>query len=154
MKKLLDFGRKAMFYVRVLSGYEERRIRSLRLQLEQRVQSAQQRKLAVNKIPEQIILAEVRRMVEEMKNLNKSLEETETSINEYFMPLDKEAEALIDMQCENEKAKAEMMATMYKQALYERAEAEAAVEVNKAKMIQHKLEQEPNAEEPQKAQMR
>lgn len=38
MKKLLDFGRKALFYVRVLSGYEERRIRSYRLQLEQRVQ--------------------------------------------------------------------------------------------------------------------
>lgn len=37
MDKLLEFGRKAMFYVRVLSGYEERRIRSYRLQLQQRL---------------------------------------------------------------------------------------------------------------------
>ena len=37
MKKVLEFGRKAMFYVRVLSGYEERRIRSYRLQLEKRL---------------------------------------------------------------------------------------------------------------------
>ena len=37
MNKLLDFGRKALFYVRVLSGYEERRIRSFRLELEQRM---------------------------------------------------------------------------------------------------------------------
>ncbi|CAH2075683.1 unnamed protein product, partial [Thlaspi arvense] len=38
MDKLLEFGRRAMFYVRVLSGYEERRIRSYRLQLQRRLQ--------------------------------------------------------------------------------------------------------------------
>lgn len=38
MDKLLEFGRRAMFYARVLSGYEERRIRSYRLQLEKRLQ--------------------------------------------------------------------------------------------------------------------
>ena len=38
MKKLLEFGRKAMFYVRVLSGYEERRIRSYRLKLQKHLQ--------------------------------------------------------------------------------------------------------------------
>lgn len=38
MDKLLEFGRKAMFYVRVLSGYEERRIRSYRLQLQRRLE--------------------------------------------------------------------------------------------------------------------
>lgn len=37
MNKLIDFGKKAMFYVRVLSGYEERRIRSYRLDLEKRI---------------------------------------------------------------------------------------------------------------------
>jgi len=37
MNKLLEYGRTAMFYIRVLSGYEERRIRNYRLQLEQRV---------------------------------------------------------------------------------------------------------------------
>lgn len=41
MKRLLEFGRKALFYVRVLSGYEERRIRSFRLQLEKRIQQVQ-----------------------------------------------------------------------------------------------------------------
>jgi hypothetical protein len=38
MDKLLEFGRKALFYVRVLSGYEERRIRNFRLQLEKQIQ--------------------------------------------------------------------------------------------------------------------
>lgn len=38
MDKVLEFGRKALFYVRVLSGYEERKIRKFRLQLEQRAQ--------------------------------------------------------------------------------------------------------------------
>lgn len=38
MNKLLEFGRKAMFFVRVLSGYEERRIRSYRLQLQRRLE--------------------------------------------------------------------------------------------------------------------
>lgn len=37
MDKLLEFGRRALFYVRVLSGYEERRIRSFRLELEKRL---------------------------------------------------------------------------------------------------------------------
>ncbi|KAL2319248.1 hypothetical protein Fmac_028217 [Flemingia macrophylla] len=36
----------------------------------------QARKAAINKVPEQVILSEVRRMVEEMQALNKKLEET------------------------------------------------------------------------------
>jgi len=39
-------------------------------------EKAQARKAAINKVPEQIILTEVRRMVEEMQALNKKLEET------------------------------------------------------------------------------
>ncbi|MCI28230.1 hypothetical protein A2U01_0049430, partial [Trifolium medium] len=39
-------------------------------------EKAQARKAAINKVPEQIILSEVRRMVEEMQALNKKLEET------------------------------------------------------------------------------
>ncbi|KAG5601359.1 hypothetical protein H5410_032729, partial [Solanum commersonii] len=76
MKKLIEFGKKAMFYIRVLSGYEERRIRSYRLQMQQRLQQAEERKVAIRKLPEQMILSEVRRMVEEMQALNKKLEET------------------------------------------------------------------------------
>lgn len=132
MKKLLEFGRKAMFYVRVLSGYEERRIRSYRLQLDQRLRSAQAKKEAARKIPEQIMLSEVRRMVEEMQNVNKRLEEMEADINEYFKPIDKEVEVLMDMQMEKEKAKMEMMGAMYKQVLLEKAETQAAGDVNNA----------------------
>ncbi|KAG4380001.1 hypothetical protein AAZX31_16G085300 [Glycine max] len=125
MKKLLDFGRKALFYVRVLSGYEERRIRSYRLQLEQRVQQVQARKAAINKVPEQIILSEVRRMVDEMKALNKKLEETETAIEDYFKPLDKEAEIIMKMQIQGEERTSEiMMQALEKQATLQQAEAE------------------------------
>ncbi|KAK4557723.1 hypothetical protein RGQ29_007475 [Quercus rubra] len=131
MNKLLDFGRKALFYVRVLSGYEERRIRSFRLELEQRMKQAQERKAALRKVPEQAILAEVRRMVEEMQNLNKKLEETEAAIEEYFKPIDKEAEVIMKMQLDGEeKTLKEMMKTMQQQALLEKAEAEKIANAN------------------------
>jgi len=61
----------------------------------------------------------------------------EADINEYFKPIDKEVEAIINMQMEKEKAKTEMMGAMYKQAMLEKAAAEATAEVdsaNKAKM--------------------
>ncbi|KAG5592771.1 hypothetical protein H5410_043285 [Solanum commersonii] len=125
MKKLIEFGRKAMFYIRVLSGYEERKIRSYRLQLQQRLQQAEERKAAVRKIPEQMILSEVRRMVEEMQALNKKLEDTETAISDYFKPLDQQAEEVVKMQLKgDEKRKDEMMEAMQKQALVEMAQAE------------------------------
>ncbi|KAK4414067.1 hypothetical protein Salat_2819500 [Sesamum alatum] len=134
MDKLWDFGRKAMFYVRVLSGYEERRIRSYRLQLQQRLQQAQQRKAALKQVPEQIILSEVRRMVEDMKSMNKKLEETEAAIEEYFKPIDKEAEIIMKMQLEGEeKTMREMMTAMQRQALLEKAEAEKIVNLQNAK---------------------
>lgn len=125
MKKLIEFGRKAMFYFRVLSGYEERRIRSHRLQLQQRLQQAEERKAAVRKIPEQMILSEVRRMVEEMQALNKKLEDTEAAINDYFKPLDQQAEEVVKMQLKgDEKRKDELMEAMQRQALLEMAQAE------------------------------
>ncbi|XP_024026883.1 uncharacterized protein LOC112093168 [Morus notabilis] len=124
MDKLREFGRRALFYVRVLSGYEERRIRSLRLEMERRIKQAEERKAAIRRIPEQAILGEVRRMVEEMQTLNKKLEETEAAIEEYFTPLDKEAESIMKVQLEGEeKTMRQMMAAMQEQALLERAEA-------------------------------
>ncbi|XP_022131261.1 uncharacterized protein LOC111004517 [Momordica charantia] len=124
MDKLLEFGRRALFYVRVLSGYEERRIRSFRLELEKRLKQAEEKKAAMRKIPEQAILGEVRRMVEEMQTLNKKLEETESAIEEYFKPIDKEAEALMKMQLEGEERKMkDMVKVMQQQALFEKAEA-------------------------------
>ncbi|KAE8661847.1 BAX inhibitor 1 [Hibiscus syriacus] len=125
MDKLREFGRKAMFYVRVLSGYEERRIRNYRLELEKRLQQAQARKAALRKIPEQTVLQEVRRMVEDMQALNKRLEETEAAIEEYFKPIDKEAETIMKIQLDGEeKTMKQMMATMQREALLEKMEAE------------------------------
>ncbi|KAL0380299.1 UNVERIFIED_CONTAM: hypothetical protein Sangu_0094200 [Sesamum angustifolium] len=138
MDKLWDFGRKAMFYVRVLSGYEERRIRSYRLQLQQRLQQAQQKKAALKQVPEQIILSEMRRMVEDMQSLNKKLEETEAAIEEYFKPIDKEAEIIMKMQLEGEeKTMREMMTAMQRQALLEKAEAEKFPNLQNAKTDKH-----------------
>ncbi|GMH29748.1 hypothetical protein Nepgr_031591 [Nepenthes gracilis] len=154
MNKLLEFGRKAMFYIRVLSGYEERRIRSYRLQLEQRLQSAQARKETIKKIPEQIILTEVRRMVEEMQNLNKSLEETEAAINKYFEPIDKEAEAIMNMQLEKDKARSEMMGAMYKQALFEKAEKQVAADLNKTKAEINQLNHDVSSATVHRSQIR
>ncbi|KAI9173981.1 hypothetical protein LWI28_009810 [Acer negundo] len=125
MDKLVEFGRRALFYARVLSGYEERRIRTYRLQLEKRLQQARERKAALRKIPEQVILSEVRRMVEEMQTLNKKLEETEAAIEDYFKPIDKEAEMIMKIQLDGEeKSMEERLEIMQKQALLEIAEAE------------------------------
>ena len=49
----------------------------------------------------------------------------EASIEEYFKPIDKEAEMIMKIQLEGEeKTMKEMVATMQKQALLEKAEAE------------------------------
>ncbi|KAL3655098.1 hypothetical protein CASFOL_000884 [Castilleja foliolosa] len=143
MDKLLEFGRKAMFYVRVLSGYEERRIRSYRIQLQERLQKAQEKKAALKNIPEQIIISEVRRMVEDMQSMNKKLEDTQAAIEEYFKPIDKEAEIIMKTQLEGEeKSMKEMMMAMQRQALLEKVEAERITNSQNAKTDQ------PNVEEP------
>ncbi|KAL9303340.1 hypothetical protein ACSQ67_020603 [Phaseolus vulgaris] len=142
MNKLLDFGRKALFYVRVLSGYEERRIRHYRLQLEQRVQQVQARKAAINKAPEKIILSEIRRMVEEMQNLNKKMEETEAAIEDYFKPLDKEAELIMKMQLQGEERTSEMMMkTLEKQASLQQVEAEKKQLMDEEKALKEMLKE-------------
>ncbi|KVH96564.1 uncharacterized protein LOC112523076 [Cynara cardunculus var. scolymus] len=134
MNKLMDFGKKAMFYVRVLSGYEERRIRSQRLQLEKRIIEAERRKAEIRKIPEQLILSEVRQMVEEMQAVNKQLEETETAINEYFKPVDKQAEMIVEMQLkEEEKTMKQMMHTMKVQAFEKEMEKNANLKIDETK---------------------
>ncbi|KAI7987041.1 hypothetical protein LOK49_LG13G01606 [Camellia lanceoleosa] len=136
MDKVLEFGRKAMLYVRVLSGYEERRIRSYRLHFQKRLQQAEEKKAALKRIPEQIILSEVRCMVEEMQALNSKLEETEAAIDEYFKPIDKEAEIIMKMQLEGEeKSMREMMKVMQTQALLEKAEADRIANVKNVEEI-------------------
>ncbi|KAM3258508.1 hypothetical protein ACQJBY_050334 [Aegilops geniculata] len=113
MDKLVQFGKKAWFVVRVMSGYEERRIRSYRLQLQQRLQQAQAKKKEIEKQPEQVILSEVRQVVQQMQALNQHLEEAEAAIDEYFKPIDKNAQILTDMQMEKEeKQMKEMLQVM------------------------------------------
>ncbi|RID79071.1 hypothetical protein BRARA_A01844 [Brassica rapa] len=143
MKKLLEFGRKAMFYVRVLSGYEERRIRNYRLQLEKRIQQAQQRKAEINRLPEKIVLSEVRRMVEQMQNLNKQIENTEAQIEDYFKPIDKQAGTIMEVQLESEKkTMGTMMNATQEETIRKIEEAErlaranATVETNMGEKIQ------------------
>ncbi|KAL3523745.1 hypothetical protein ACH5RR_016579 [Cinchona calisaya] len=144
MNKLIEFGRKAIFYVKVLSGYEERRIRSYRLQLQQHLQMAQERKEALKKVPEQIILSEVRKMVEDMQAMNKKLEETEAAIEEYFKPIDKEADIIMKMQLEGEESKMkDMMNAMQQQALLEKAEAERIASIQNTDTTQQMQDKTP-----------
>ncbi|KAF8007817.1 hypothetical protein BT93_K1721 [Corymbia citriodora subsp. variegata] len=75
-KPVLDFGRKALFYVGVLSGYKERSITSFRLQLEKYLRQAHERKASSRKVPEQVILTQVCHLVEKMQALNKKLEDS------------------------------------------------------------------------------
>lgn len=148
MNKLIEFGRKAMFYVRVLSGYEERRIRSYRLELQQRLQNAQERKEAMVKVPEKIILSELRKMVDNMEAMNKRLEETEAVFEEYFKPIDKEAEIIMKMQLDGEEHRMkEMIKTMRAQALLEREEAEKLINVQNTD-IKHPVQEKPPSESP------
>lgn len=56
----------------------------------------------------------------------------EADINEYFKPIDKEVGVIMDMQMEKEKAKMEMMGSVYKQALIDKAETQEGGDVNSA----------------------
>lgn len=148
MKKLLDFGRRALFYIRVLSGYEERKIRNHRLQLEQRLRQAQERKEALRKIPEQFILSEVRRMVEEMQNLNKKIDEIEATFDDYLKPINKQAEIIMKTQLEGEEnSMKDMMKAMQTRALLEKYEAERKANVNDADANQSNQETEPTTKQ-------
>ncbi|CAL9110020.1 uncharacterized protein LOC135588564 isoform X2 [Musa acuminata AAA Group] len=143
MDKLFQFGRKAWFLVRVLSGYEERRIRAYRLHLQKRIEQAQARKADLRTIPEQVILSEVRRMVEQMQALNRQLVETEAAIEEYFKPIDKSAEIIMNMQLQkDEKQAKEMLKVMQEQAMIQREMAQKKLEVNSTNVSQPAPEKE------------
>ncbi|KAJ1427970.1 hypothetical protein SESBI_09363 [Sesbania bispinosa] len=106
-------------------------------------EKAQARKAAINKVPEQIIISEVRRMVEEMQALNKKLEETEAAIEEYFKPLDKEAEFIMNMQLQKEEKTSEMMMkALEEQALLQKVEAEKNESMHQTDNSETNLESE------------
>ncbi|WVZ85680.1 hypothetical protein U9M48_032575 [Paspalum notatum var. saurae] len=145
MDRLLQFGRKAWFVVRVMSGYEERRIRSYRLQLQKRLEmaSAQAKKEELKRQPEQVILSEVRQVVQQMQTLNRHLEEAETAIDEYFKPIDNNAKIITDMQMEKEELKMKEMAKamqeqirMQREIAMKRAETSSA-ESNDSEETKH-----------------
>lgn len=76
-------------------------------------------------------------MVEEMQNLNKKLEETETAINDCFKPFGKEVEMLMKVQLEREEKTMEMMKTMQREALLEKAELNKVPDVNNVDPDKH-----------------
>uniref|UniRef100_A0A0E0NF46 Uncharacterized protein n=1 Tax=Oryza rufipogon TaxID=4529 RepID=A0A0E0NF46_ORYRU len=155
MDKLVQFGRKAWFVVRVLSGYEERRIRAHRLQMQQQIARAQAKKEELRKQPEQIILSEVRQMVQQMQALNQQLEETETAIDEYFKPIDKNAKIITDMQLEKEEKQIkEMTKVMQDQIAMQREiaskRAQATAIESKDTQTSDKIAEGPPKEETMK----
>lgn len=120
-----------MFLVRVLSGYEERRIRAYRLLLQEKIEKAQAKKAELRRDPEQVILSEVRRMVEEMQSLNRRLEETEAAIEDYLKPIDKNVNMIVNMQLEKEEQQSkEMIKAMQEQALHHKEMAMRQAELN------------------------
>ncbi|CAL1365984.1 unnamed protein product [Linum trigynum] len=154
MNKFLEFGRKALFYAKVLSGYEERRIRNYRLMLEKRLQQAEEKKLALRKLPEQTILTEVRAMVEDMQALNKKLEETEAAIDDYFKPINTQAEILMKQQLEGEEqTMTEMMKVLETKAMIEEAQTHKPSKVDQISASETHS-QETESPTKQEAQMR
>ncbi|URE38619.1 hypothetical protein MUK42_15784 [Musa troglodytarum] len=94
---------------------------------------AQARKADLRRIPEQAVLSEVRRMVEQMQALNRQLEETEATIEEYFKPIDKSAEIIMNMQLQKDEMQAkEMLKVMQEQVMIQREMAQKKLEVNSA----------------------
>uniref|UniRef100_A0A0E0KQT2 Uncharacterized protein n=1 Tax=Oryza punctata TaxID=4537 RepID=A0A0E0KQT2_ORYPU len=157
MDKLVQFGRKAWFVVRVLSGYEERRIRAHRLQMQQRIARAQAKKEELRKQPEQIILSEVRQMVQQMQSLNQQLEEAETAIDEYFKPIDKNAKIIMDMQLEKEEKQIKEMTkvmqdqiAMQREIASKRAQAIAMESKDTQTQTSDKIAEGPPKEETMK----
>lgn len=80
----------------------------------------------------------------------------EAAIEEYFKPIDKEAEILMKMQLEGEEKTArEMMRTLQQQALLEKVEAEKISTLHQADAKHHKQDQtQTSFETPSQAQMR
>ncbi|XP_064978891.1 uncharacterized protein LOC103995884 isoform X1 [Musa acuminata AAA Group] len=104
---------------------------------------AQARKADLRTIPEQVILSEVRRMVEQMQALNRQLVETEATIEEYFKPIDKSAEIIMNMQLQKDEMQAkEMLKVMQEQAMIQREMAQKKLEVNSTNVSQPAPEKE------------
>ncbi|XP_078438723.1 transcription factor IIIB isoform X2 [Wolffia australiana] len=145
MNKILEFGRRALFIARVITGYEERKIRAHRLMLQKQIEEvrydplAQAKREGLKRIPEQVILSEVRRMVDEMQTVLRQFEETEAAIEEYLKPLDKNAKIIMNMQLEKEEKSAkEMLRAMHQEAFLKKLEQEKVVDLRELTEKNHK----------------
>ncbi|GLJ25741.1 hypothetical protein SUGI_0492890 [Cryptomeria japonica] len=85
-------------------GIEERSIRAQNVALHKKLMQTREQKAMLDKVPEQMILSEVRKVVENMQRLNDSLTKTEKDVEKYFKSMRKDANAVIDGRLEAEEA--------------------------------------------------
>lgn len=75
----------------------------------------------------------------------------ETSINEYFKPIEKEAEVIMQMQLEREATTmTEMMKEMHRQALLEQVEAEKKMAMQNLEKNKQLQESAPTTSQPER----
>eukprot|EP01018_Ginkgo_biloba_P016285 Gb_37562 [translate_table: standard] len=110
MDQFLGFGRRVWFICRVFFGIEERSIRAHRVEFQKRLMLMRERKAALERLPEQVVLSELRKVVDEMQRLSQALTDTEKTVEKYFEPLHKQARLIVEAQLEGEeKIMREMM---------------------------------------------
>jgi len=102
MDRFLGFGRRLWFVCRVMLGIEERNIRAQNIELQKKLMRMRERKAALERVPEQMILSEIRKVVEEMQKLNESLDKTEEAVQKLLEPVRKEAHLIMEAQLEKE----------------------------------------------------
>lgn len=73
-----------------------------------------QRKAILERVPEQMILSEIRKVVQEMQKLNETLDKTEETVQKYLDPVRTEAHLIMEAQLEKEeKLMRELMQATY-----------------------------------------
>lgn len=99
---------------RVMFGIEERSIRAQNIELQKKLMRMREQKATLERVPEQMILSEIRKVVEEMQKLNESLDKTEEAVQKYLEPVRKEAHLIMEAQLEKEeKLMRELMQATY-----------------------------------------
>eukprot|EP00252_Welwitschia_mirabilis_P022622 TRINITY_DN6175_c0_g1_i1.p1 TRINITY_DN6175_c0_g1~~TRINITY_DN6175_c0_g1_i1.p1 ORF type:complete len:184 (+),score=44.34 TRINITY_DN6175_c0_g1_i1:249-800(+) len=103
MDRFLRYGRRMWLMCKIFFGVEERNIRALNIELQKRAMKLREQKALLAKGPEEMVLSEVRRLIEEMHRLNQTLDNTDKKFKELLAPLRKEANMLMEAQLESEK---------------------------------------------------
>lgn len=102
MDRFLGFGRRLWFVCRVMFGIEERNIRAQNIELQKKLILMREKKAILERLPEQMILSEIRKVVEEMQKLNETLDKTEETVQKYLEPVRTEAHLIMEAQLEKE----------------------------------------------------